>query len=109
MERRSRHLQQNIAGERQENNNLLQPVGEERRYGFLRELENRDATLIHAPQDVEITNITYESCNRVGQDIVERNLVIESLGAVMRRKMKEAQEKASPATRNTTERGSADS
>ena len=109
MERRPRRLHQNIAGGRQVDNNLLQPVGEERQYEFLRELQNRDANLIHASQDVVITNITYESMNIVGQDIVERNIAIESLGAVMRRKMKEAQEKASPATRNTSERGSDDS
>ena len=97
-----------MAGRRQGENNLQQPVAEQGRYEFLRELQSRDANLIHASQDVVLTNMTYESMNVVGQDIVERNITIESLAAVMKRKLKEAQQNTRPATGNTSERGTAD-
>ena len=52
--------------------------------------------LIHASQQVVLTNFTYESMNVVGQEITERNITIESTAAVMRRKLTEARENERP-------------
>ena len=101
--------QQNRAVGHRRGGNLRPPVAEGEQYEFLRELQHREANFMHASQEVELTNLTYESMNVVGQEIVERNITIESTAAVMRRKLKEARENERPTAGITPERRAADS